>query len=140
MKKIAFILALIQMLCVFSGIGVYAADVAVIDSLQFQDSKIGIFTENNSVKLDFTFTSKLQSITSYRFEVTDVWERTVTEGIFTIPVGKKVATLDFGKFNVGWYRVTIYDNISGRALDNYITFSVTHDPAKRKVFESTPFV
>ncbi len=139
MKKIAFILALIQMLCVFSGIGVYAADVAVIDTLQFQDSKIGIFTEKDSVKLDFTFTSKLQSITSYRFEVTDVWERMVTEGVFTIPVGKKVATLDFGKFNVGWYRATIYDNISGRALDNYITFSVTHDPAKRKVFESTPF-
>ena len=70
MKKLAFILALIQMLCSFSYITTYAADIAVLDTIEFQDSKIGVFCENDSVKLDFKFANKVESITSYRFEIT----------------------------------------------------------------------
>ena len=137
MKKIAFLLALLQLLCAFSGITVYAADVAVLDSVEFQGSKIGVFCENEPIKLDFKFANSTQSITSYRFEVKDVWDRRVTDGIFTIPVGKKVATLDLGKFKIGWYKINIY---SGKTpLDNYVAFSVLQSPQKRKKYDNTPF-
>ena len=139
MKKIAFILALVQFLCIFSGVGIYAADVAVIDSLEFQGSKIGVFTEDENIKLDFNFTNKLQAITSYRFEITDVWERQVADGMITIPIGKKSATLNLGKFNVGWYRISLYNKGDNNPLDNYLAFSVLHSPSKRNKYESTPF-
>ena len=137
MKKIAILLALLQLLCAFSGITVYAADVAVLDSVELQGSKIGVFCENEPIKLDFKFANSTQSIASYRFEVKDVWNRQVTDGVFTIPVGKKVATLDLGNFKIGWYKINIY---SGNALlDNYLAFSVLHSPQKRKKYDNTPF-
>lgn len=137
MKKFAFILALVQMLCIFSSSAVFSADMAVLDSVEFQDSKIGVFCENDTVKLDFKFADKIKSVTSYRFEIEDVWQRKVTEGTFTIPVGKEVATLELGKFNVGWYKVVIFEN--EKPMDNYIAFSVLHQPSKRDKYESTPF-
>lgn len=139
MKKFAFLLALVQILCVFSGVCVYAADAAVIESFEFQKSEIGVFTEDDTIKLDFNFANKLDSITSYRFEIKDVWGRQVTEGLFTIPVGKKTATLNLGKFSVGWFKINLYNGSNGTPLDEYLAFSVLHRPSERDTYDSTPF-
>ena len=50
MKKLAFLLALVQVLCIFSGIVAFSADMAVLDGVEFQDSKIGVFCEGDTVK------------------------------------------------------------------------------------------
>ena len=140
MKKLAFIMALIQFVCIFSGVAtVCAAEVAVLDSIEFEGSQIGVFSENETVKLDFNFANKTQSPASYRFEIHDVWKRKVTDGVFTVPTGVLKSVLDLGQFKVGWYKILIYEGNGKAPMDQYLAFSVLHDPSRRDTYKSTPF-
>lgn len=110
-----------------------------LDKTEFQGSKVGVFDEGTSVKLDFLFTSPAPEPVSYRFKIQDVYERNVSEGTFTTEKGKDEATLDFGTFKIGWYRVYLYENNSERPMNKYISFAVTKPLSKRAKFDDTVF-
>lgn len=110
-----------------------------LEKCEFDGSPRGVFEKGDEVKLKFTYSTYSKESLSYRFEIKDVYERDVTKGSFTVQKGKDEATLNLGKFNIGWYRIFLYEGDMKTALNDDIYFSVTQPLSARADFDETSF-
>ncbi len=106
-----------------------------LENVYLENSEIGVYQKGESVMLQFEFTNVAPKLTQYRFEVVDYWGRDVKDGIISIKKGDDARKVMLGNFDVGWYRIKIYDMETGEEVSKYLAFSVTQPLSKRKAYE-----
>ena len=101
---------------------------------------IGVFEKQESVKLVLNFSGPIGSDLSYRFIITDAWNNEVKTGVVTARKKQEKYTVNIGNFDLGWYKVKLYENDEQMTDTGLQTlFSVIQNTNKRKFYSDSPF-
>ena len=107
-----------------------------IDNVECVNGVLNVFEKGQNVAFKVNTMSEAAESRKYNFEVSDFWGKKIITDTITIAKGCKSATLNFGTFDLGWYRLKITDG--GKEYYNK-GFSVIHPYSSREKYESTPF-
>lgn len=107
-----------------------------VQTVRFKDNFLGVYENGTNVELKFEFNTIADKEKKFSFEIVDLWDRNVVDGVFSVRKGVDEAVLNLGKFQNGWYRIYLKDE-NNTEVTKYLAFSVVHPLSDRTVFEDT---
>lgn len=108
-----------------------------VESVTLEDHALGIYEENEEIRVKFEYTTAAPEAQRYNMKITDLWDREVTTGEITVRAGADSHVLSIGTFPVGWYRLRLTDASTGMAVNDYMAFSVVVSYSKRPKIEDS---
>lgn len=107
-----------------------------IQKVGFKDNYLGVYESGRDVELKFEFNTVADKEKEFKFEIVDLWDRSVVDGTFNVRKGVDESVLNLGKFKNGWYRIFLKDE-NDTEVARYLAFSVVHPLSDRTVFDDT---
>lgn len=88
------------------------------------NNSAGVYEKNDSVLINFEYSTAAPEAQKYNISITDLWDRPVQNNVITANKGIDYYSINLGKFPVGWYRVRILNEQNNVEVNDYMAFSV----------------